>query len=353
MNERFASTTLRRSLGVLGLAGLATAACWSGAALAAAQPAPAIHAVAEEGTPHRVQFARGTDHATVHGAIGDGVSDTYVLRAGAGQQMTISGLGVLHVSVTAPGGAVLPGGPGDTITFALPTTGDYVVQIMPGMGEQTAYDVTFTIPAANNSGAIRVQFAPGTDHATVHGAINDNVSDTYVLRLGRGQQLTISGLGVLRVSVTAPGGAMLPGGPGDTITFALPTTGDYVVQIMPGMGEQTVYDVTFTAPPADPGASATIRVQFPAGTFGTTVHGVVNGGALKRYLLRAGAGQTMTVTIAAAANNAQFSVLAPDGSVLAGVQTSTSVALPSNGDYTVAVWSTSGNATYDITFDVR
>ena len=257
------------------------------------------------------------------------------------------------MSVTAPDGSVLPGGPGDTITFDLPTTGDYVVQIMPGMGEQSTYDVTFTIPAANQSAAIRVQFARGTDHATVHGAINDGVSDTYVLRLGKGQQLTISGLGSLHVSVTAPDGSVLPGGPGDTITFDLPTTGDYVVQIMPGMGEQSTYDVTFTAPPADPGASATIRVQFPSGTFGTTVHGTVNGGALKRYLLRAGAGRTMTVTIAAAANNAQFSVLAPDGSVLAGQQTATSVALPSDGDYTVAVWSTSGNATYDITFDIR
>ncbi len=39
-----------------------------------------------------------------------------------------------------------PGGPGDTISFQLPSTGDYVVEVLPGMGEQTDYSITITIP---------------------------------------------------------------------------------------------------------------------------------------------------------------------------------------------------------------
>ena len=250
MTQRHVSTNVRRTVCALGLAGLVTTSGWSGVARAIDQPV-GVHAPAETGVPHRVRFAPGTDHASVHGAIGDGVSDRYVMRAGAGQQLTISGLGALHVSVTAPSGATLPGGPGDTLTFGLPATGDYVVEIMPGMGEQSAYDVTFTIPPAGFSTA------------------------------------------------------------------------------------------------------TTSRVRFPAGTFGTTVHHTVRGGRLDRYVLAAAAGRTMTVTITSARNNAEFSVLAPDGRVLAGEQVSASVPLPATGDYTVAVWSTRSNATYDLTFDIR
>lgn len=205
---------------------------------------------------------------------------------------------------------------------------------------------------SEGSGTHRVRFAPGTDHAEVTGAIGDGISDHYVLRAGAGQQLIVSGLGSLHLAVEAPDGSLLPGGPGDVVTFDLPETGDYVVEIMPGMGEADGYQIAFEIPVRDHDEPAT-RVQFPHGTYGTTIHGRVDGGQIDRYLLRAAPGRTMTVTLDASQNAARFSVLAPDGRVLAGEQTSASVALPDTGDYTVAVWSIGGNPTYDVSLEIR
>lgn len=200
--------------------------------------------------------------------------------------------------------------------------------------------------------AHRVQFAAGTDYAIVGGTLGDGISDRFVLRAGAGQQLVVSDLGSLHVSVTAPDGSLLAGGPGDTVPFDLPATGDYLVEIMPGMGETSRYEVTLTIPAGrhDPPA---VRVQFPSGTFGTTVHGQVDGGVVNRYLLRTGAGRAMTVTIDADRDAARFSVLAPDGTVILNEQTSATTALLTGGDYTVAVWSLDGNPSYDIAFDIR
>lgn len=223
------------------------------------------------------------------------------------------------------------------------------------IGAGAASDVGATGPVqrvAEVGAAQRVRFAPGTDHATVTGALGDGVSDRFVLRAGAGQHLTVTGLGALHVGVTAPDGSLLPGGPGDTITFGLPVSGDYTVEVMPGMGEQTTYQVTFTIPAVARGA-APIRVEFPRGTFGTAVSGRVHGGELVRYLLWAAPGRTMTVLLDADRAAARFSVLAPDGSVLAGEQTAASVSLPAPGDYTVAVWSVDGDPAYDVSFDIR
>ena len=67
----------------------------------------------------RIQFAPGTDNATVQGTFREGQSDRYVLRAAAGQRMTIEisppGTGA-SLGVFAPNGSPLPGGPGDAIT---------------------------------------------------------------------------------------------------------------------------------------------------------------------------------------------------------------------------------------------
>lgn len=62
-----------------------------------------------------------------------------------------------------------------------------------------------------------------------------------------------------------------------------------------------------------------------------------NPGGTNRYLVRAAAGQTMTVQISAYDGNPTFDVYAPDGSALATDQTTTTVDLPVDGDYVVDV----------------
>ena len=58
----------------------------------------------------------------------------------------------------------------------------------------------------------------------------------------------------------------------------------------------------------------------------------------------------MAVQIDAAADNAVFSVFAPDGFGLAVDQVQSSLVLPSSGDYLVEVHSTGGSADYEISF---
>jgi hypothetical protein len=101
--------------------------------------------------PHRISFAPGTDHATVTGTFRPGSFDTWVLRAGAGQSMTVQmdppGLAA-SVGVFAPDGSPLPGGPADVVTYSLPATGDYKIEVEGGRGDTSpTYSMTVTIPA--------------------------------------------------------------------------------------------------------------------------------------------------------------------------------------------------------------
>jgi len=287
---------------------------------------------------HRVEFAAGTDNGTITGSITDTSTDRYRLWAAAGQTMSLRGLGELHVSVTAPDGSILPGGPGDTIEYQLPNTGDYVVEILPGMGEQTDYTVTVTIPPRPGASAAprRVQFAAGTDHATLSGSTTDGLTDRYVLRAAAGRTMRFDHVAPFRLSVTDPGGAVLPGGPGDTIEYQLPTTGDYVVEILPGMGEGDAYEITVTIPalPHVPNQS-TRRVTFAAGTDHATITGSITDDVSDRYVLRAGAGQTMTLS---GQGSLHYTVTAPGGSPLpGGPGDPVTFQLPATGDYTVEI----------------
>ena len=125
--------------------------------------------------PHRISFAAGTDHATVTGTFRPGSFDTWVLRAGAGQSMTVQmdppGLAA-SVGVFAPDGSPLPGGPGDVVTYSLPATGDYRIEVGGGRGDTSpTYSMTVTIPPLAHNTTQRISFAAGADHATVHGHV--------------------------------------------------------------------------------------------------------------------------------------------------------------------------------------
>ncbi len=204
-------------------------------------------------------------------------------------------------------------------------------------------------PRPEGSCPIRVQFASGTDSATINGSISDGVCDRYVLRLGAGQTMTLTNIGTLHVSVTAPDGSTLPGGPGDTISYQLPATGDYVVEVNPGMSEQDTYSITITVPPL--GTSSAQRIQFAAGTDNATVQDSIAPGTTARYVLRAGAGQTMTVDVGPSEFAALTTIFGPDGSVVGAGHTTATATLPVDGDYIVEVGNT--GTTTDFTLTVR
>ena len=311
--------------------------------------------------PHRISFAPGTDHATVTGTFRPGSFDTWVLRAGAGQSMTVQmdppGLAA-SVGVFAPDGSPLPGGPGDVVTYSLPATGDYRIEVGGGHGDTSpTYSMTVTIPPLAHNTTQRISFAAGADHATVQGTFREAASDTWVVRAGAGQYMTVRidppGLAA-SVGVFAPNGAQLPGGPADIVTYALPATGDYRIVVSGGRSDASpTYSMTVTIPPIR--HDAPYRISFAPGTDHATVTGTFRPGAFDTFVLRAGAGRSMTVQIDPPGLGASVGVFAPDGSPLPGGPGDVvTYSLPANGDYKIEIGGGRGDAspTYSMTVTI-
>jgi hypothetical protein len=71
------------------------------------------------------------------------------------------------------------------------------------------------------------------------------------------------------------------------------------------------------------------------------------------YLLGAQKGQTMTLGITSAESNAVFDVVGPGGKLIKSEATTWSGPLPADGDYAIIVGGTRGNATYELTTQVK
>ena len=78
------------------------------------------------------------------------------------------------------------------------------------------------------------------------------------------------------------------------------------------------------------------------------VGGAVARGTTNRYVLRAGANQTMSISIGSVEGNARFSLVAPDGLLIAFDEVSTEVVLPADGDYVIEVGTDRGSAEYTL-----
>lgn len=102
--------------------------------------------------------------------------------------------------------------------------------------------------------------------------------------------------------------------------------------------------------------SRTRRVRFQRGRTTTVIKDAVVRGTQDRYILRASAGQTLTVHLTSLEDNAAFSIYRTGGRrTLAGAEETTdwSGELPGTGDYTIEVGPTRGNATYTLEVTIR
>jgi hypothetical protein len=98
----------------------------------------------------------------------------------------------------------------------------------------------------------------------------------------------------------------------------------------------------------------TRRVQFPKGRTSVVLKGAAVRGTQDKYILRAGAGQTMILRITSTEDNAVFDVIPPgSGQALATEVTDWTGELPAAGDYTIVVGGTRGNATYRLEVKIR
>ena len=100
------------------------------------------------------------------------------------------------------------------------------------------------------------------------------------------------------------------------------------------------------------------RVKFARGRTTAVLKGAVVRATKDRYILSARGGQTMIVHITSIEKNAVFSIAGPDGSVLPGAEEEADASdwtggLPMNGDYSISVSPTRGNATYTLEVTIR
>jgi hypothetical protein len=331
------------------------------AVLGLAAPVPAG---SDAGGAQRIEFAPGTDHASVQGTVDPGTTDRYVLWADRSQTLLVVVASLeqdASVAVVAAGGEVLDAGGDAVFAGTLPTVGDVTVEVSGGASTASHYALAVYVPASGQEAEPmprRIEFASGTDRATISGTFTSASGSSYVLRADAGQVMTFSGLGSLRVDLTAPDGTPVPCDtcPGDTVSFRLPQTGDYVATVRPGMGEVSTFTFTVTIPATDDGTSGSTgppqRVEFVPGTSSASMAGDIAPATTDRYVLRAAAGQTMTVRVAPIVPNITFTILAPDGTALASDQVDATVVLPAVGDYLVVVETTSSGGPYEISFSI-
>jgi hypothetical protein len=98
----------------------------------------------------------------------------------------------------------------------------------------------------------------------------------------------------------------------------------------------------------------TKRVQFPKGRTSVVLKGAAIRGTQDKYILHAGAGQTMILHITSTEDNAVFDVVPPSSDQsLAEEATDWTGELPTTGDYTIVVGGTRGNATYTLEVTIR
>ena len=210
----------------------------------------------------------------------------------------------------------------------------------------------------------RIQFQPGQTTAVLQGSVAAGGLDRWILTALAGQTLSVSLTAPQRQAVLviwgADGTVLLSDHVGATHwSWPLPSTQDYVIDVKSAGGAAIKYTLQVTIPPqptTGPGPQPTLkRITFAAGSTSATVRDSVAPNTVDRWVLRALAGQTMTVNVTSSPTGSVILVIwGMDGTVLisdhAGA-TSWSGPLPSTQDYYIDARSV-GNTTASYTLRV-
>lgn len=321
----------------------------------------------------RISFEAGATAATVQGSLTAGGRGRYVLRAFQGQQLVTnlrSGSGDVTLVVTDPSGSPLAN-PANTV---LTTTGDYVFDLTGGASD-TTYSMTVGVvgaappppaPTATATAAapppsgqpIRITFAPGATSASVNGTVAMNGTVRYVLRAAQGQQMTLTLTAPpaeVGLRVSGPTGLLKEVDASPTFGTILPATGDYFVDVVSLLGafdKAYTLTVSIVTPPQPQPPQ---RISFAPGATSATVNGTINAGGVVDYVLRAAAGQTMTVNIISPNGDVLLTVVSPSGIPLkrsADDSPFWTGTLPEDGDYNLKAVSVGAATTYTLEVSV-
>lgn len=224
-----------------------------------AAPTATSPASGDTDTEQRIRFAAGATSTTLTGALAASGSDQYVLRALAGQTLSLNLAfteGQAILVVWGEDGDVLLSDHAEVSSFEreLPKTQDYHIQVKGRPEGSTTYTLSVSIPAIS-TGVERIEFAAGSTSATVTGQLGASESDQYILRAGAGQTLKINTTftdGAAILVVWGADGDVLLSDHAEASTFerVLATTQDYYILVKGQPGGSTSYTMTVTIPPA-------------------------------------------------------------------------------------------------------
>jgi hypothetical protein len=308
---------------------------------------------------------------TLQGSLAPNGIDRYVLRALAGQTMTLNfapSAGNVTIQVSGADGSVLVSGGAKVTTWSgqLPATQDYYLAVLSNAAATATYTLQVTIPPLGATAVPddprRITFPPGGTTATLQGATATPGQDRFVIRALAGQTMSVN-----IASTQGPAIVIIYGADGDVLisdhagatswSGKLQTTQDYFIDTRSVGSAAVPFTLTVTIPPlgAEAPTPTPRRISFPAGGTTATVQSTLAVNGMDRWVLRALAGQTMTVNTATTQGQVILIIWGvQDGNVLisdhAGA-TSWMGQLPTTEDYYIDVRSV-GTAAANYTLQV-
>ncbi|MBI5034792.1 MAG: hypothetical protein HZB51_30075 [Chloroflexi bacterium] len=315
-------------------------------------------------TAKRISFAPGAMSATVQGTVAANSADMHVLRALAGQVMSVTfspAAENVTIQISGADGSVLASGGAKFTTgvFNLTQTQDYFFSIISSRNTPTNYSLQITIPPLQSPVVTvptpspkRITFAPGGTSASVQGVLPKNGMDRWVIRAQAGQTMTAKAIpqnGNVMLIVFGVDGDVYQTDHVGSPDFSqrMRTTQDYYIDVRAWGDTAPSYTLQVTIPPLSQATSpAPQRITFARGAISALVSGSTATPGQDRFVIRAQAGQTMVVNAASAQNNVILIIYGTDGNVLisdhAGA-TSWTGGVPTTQDYIIDTRSVASN----------
>jgi len=179
----------------------------------------------------------------------------------------------------------------------------------------------FLLPPEMVADAKRITFAAGATSATMQGNLVKHGIDRYVLKAEAGQTMTVKVTAPMNVvfSISGANGDVLKSSGAGASSWGgtLRATQDYTIALNASDGNPASYTLQVTIPPPPTGAPQAKRIVFGQGSTEAAMHGNIAAGQSEHFVLRALAGQTMNVTVAAEPRDSVILIIwGADGNVL-------------------------------------
>jgi hypothetical protein len=300
-----------------------------------------------------VNFASGATSITLNGTSVNGYVFSYALSCKANQTLTVSlnvpsSTAYLDIFGLASGTLLSSSAKASTWTGALPSTQDYVIEVIPNNDQVVNYSLAVSVTSA----AGNLVFTPGTTAAVEQGTVQPGQVVTYTLDAEMSQPMILrldSLKGDVTLGVLEPNGNKLldPANKWTYWQWLLPKTELYTIQVIGGATTET-YDLTVKVAQV---------VTFTSGATSITLNGTSVNGYVFSYALNCKASQTLAVSLNVLSSTAYLDIFGlATGTLLsssAKASTWTGV-LPSTQDYVIEVIPNNGQVVnYSLTVSVH